>query len=370
MSLRSVNVLILEDSSEDMELYLRSLKRSLQYDFHVTQAGTIAEAGSLASERDFDCYVVDYKLPDGDGIEFIKYLRDHKTPSALSAIVMITGQGTEEIAVEALKLGAHDYITKKSISDGYFVRPIINALERARLTEIVAHYQAELIRSNSELSQFAHTASHDLKAPIRRITSYCDILKEDAAQRLNEEDMRILDRMILNARRMQSLVDGLLNYSLMDYEKEEAAQVDVAQVIDELKEELEPQIDETAATLVIKPLPVIKALPLRIRQLFSNLLNNALKYRDPERKLMIEVGCCMTDLGSAFYVKDTGMGIPEEKLDYIFKDFKRLHGQDEIEGNGLGLAICTKIAAQHNGKIWATSEAGKGTTFFVTIPQD
>jgi signal transduction histidine kinase len=364
---RTIRILLLEDGAEDMMMYKRLLSRSTEPAFDIAEADTIAKARALVDIAPYDCYVVDYRLPDGDGIEFIRHLDALHNGANHSAIVMVTGQGSEEIAVEALKIGAHDYITKKSISDGYFIRPIMNALERARLAEQIKHYQEELVRSNSELSEFAHTASHDLKAPIRRIISYCEILQEEAAERLTEEDVRIIERMTVNARRMQSLIDGLLNYSLLDYEKEEKADVDLSKVLDDLMEEYDPQIREVAAKVEVQKLPEVHAYPLRVRQLFSNLISNALKYRSPNKPLRIEIGTEPSEFGQSFFVRDNGMGIPEEKLDYIFRDFKRLHAQDEIEGTGLGLPICKKIVKRHGGKIWATAKPDEGSTFFFTL---
>jgi len=361
------DILLLEDAAEDVALYTRLLSRDKAFRFNIFTAQTVAAAIAMVAERSFDGYVIDYSLPDGDGLVFLRHMLDRRDGTRVPAIVMVTGQGNEEVAVEALKLGAMDYLTKKGISDGVFIRPLVSAIERARLIDQVKHYQEELEHSNAELSEFAHTASHDLKAPIRRILSYCDILKEDAAPRLNGEDIRILDRITMNARRMQNLVNDLLVFSLMEYEKEEKRETDLFALVQDIVDECEPQITENGATITIRHLPVLSVYPTRMRQIFSNLISNALKYKSAAPPA-IAISHAVVEGVHTFCVKDNGLGIPPEHAKDVFKDFKRLHTQEEIEGTGLGLPICKRIAERHGGKIWVESEAGKGSAFYFTIP--
>ena len=361
------NVLLVEDGPEDRVLYKRLLGKSQSARFNVQEAGSVAEAKRMAENESFDCFVVDYNLPDADGMEFIRYLMDDAPRRHGRAIIMVTGQGSEEIAVEALKLGVDDYITKKNISDGIFVRPLLNAIERAQLTAKIMHYQNELERSNRELSDFTHTASHDLKAPLRRIASYCDILGEDAATRLNDDDKKILERMRVNAKRMQQLIDGLLSYSSVRFETEEMKDCALSKIVGDIVDEFEPQIAECGATVMARDLPVIKSYPLRMRQLFTNLISNALKYKSKDAP-RIEIWAEPAKKGYSFYIRDNGQGIAPEFHKDIFHDFKRLHSNDEIEGTGLGLPICRKIVEMHGGKIWVESAPGNGATFVFTIP--
>lgn len=361
------NILLVEDGPEDRVLYRRLLGKSQSARFNVAEAGSVSEAKIMARNDNFDCFVVDYNLPDADGMEFIRFLMDDAPNRHGRAIIMVTGQGSEEIAVEALKLGVDDYITKKNISDGIFVRPLLNAIERAQLTAKILHYQNELERSNHELSDFTHTASHDLKAPLRRIASYCDMLAEDAATRLNDEDKRILERMHVNAKRMQQLIDGLLSYSSVRFDTEEKAECDSAKMVSSIIDEFEPQIKECGATVTAHDLPVFKAYSLRLRQLFSNLLSNALKYHG-DAPPAVDIWAEQTGKFFTFYVRDNGQGIPAEYHNHIFGDFKRLHSSEEIEGTGLGLPICRKIVEKHGGKIWVESTPGKGATFIFSLP--
>ena len=365
--LKEYKILILEDNPADIDLYKRRLTRQDAAKFDLTTAGTIEEAKKCTENDQFDCFVIDYRLPDGEGLDFVHHLTQKFEDSATKpAILMITGQGNEEIAVAAMKAGVHDYLTKRSISDGFFVRPILNAIQRAELASQIHYYQNELERSNQELSDFTHTASHDLKAPLRRIISYCEMLEEDAGPKLSDDEKSMLSRMTLNASRMQNLINGLLSYSLIQSEKEEPEVTDLQKMVEDIRDEFLDQIEENDAKVIISALPTQQVYPMRVRQLFTNLISNALKYRGDETPL-IEIDCNIDAEKPVFRIKDNGLGIEENFHKDIFKDFKRLHNQEEIEGTGLGLAICRKIVEKHNGEIWLESEPGKGTIFFFTL---
>lgn len=368
--LKYIRILLLEDSPEDRELYKRRLQLRNDLFFEVTEATTIEEGLNAYKKQKFDCCLVDYNLPDGDGTQFIKsILAEEKTdPSVPLAIVMVTGQGSEELAVEAMKLGIDDYITKKSITDGMLIQPLLNAVERAHLTARLQFYQEELKRSNTELSDFAHTASHDLKSPLRRVSMYCDMLTEDMADRLNEEEEKIIGRMSLNIKRMQNLIENLLTYSLVRSDKEEKEILDMDATVQDVIAEFEPQLEELTAKITCAKLPVINGYPFRIRQLFINLISNALKYR-ADKPPRIEISCEEREDGYLVGVMDNGIGIPEAFQSDIFNDFKRLHSQEEIEGTGLGLAICRKIIEKHNGRLWLESAEGRGSKFLFTLPK-
>jgi signal transduction histidine kinase len=360
----ALKILMIEDNPEDRALYKRLLEKSgLQFEIH--EAESASEGLRLACEKNPDCIVLDYQLPDADGIGFIKTYQE-KCPEQRAAIVMATGQGSEKIAVEALKTGALDYISKASISDGFFVQNILNATERSQLKNQVREYQAELERSNQALSNFTHTVSHDLKAPLRRIVSYCGLLKEDANHELGEQATQYVDRLLVNSQRLHKLVEDLLSYSQVMHSKEAKQNTDIKKLIDDLREDLGALIQEHKVEIIMENLTSLPVYPLGMRQMFQNLLINSIKYRGakpPAIKIKYD------DKGSygVFSVQDNGIGISPEYHKKIFEEFERLHTQDQIEGSGLGLSICKKISELHQGKIWVESEPGQGSTFFFTI---
>jgi signal transduction histidine kinase len=361
------NVLIVEDSPEDRELYRRILTRNAGT-FRLYEASNIDEGLDLVQQHALDCIVLDFQLPDGDGIDFIHKYQDARLANG-AAIVMVTGRGSERTAVEVMKLGALDYITKSSILEGFFTQSILNAIERQHLKEEIVRYQQELERSYQALSEFTHTASHDLKAPLRHIVSYCNLIREDFADKIDEKGAEYIKRLGINAQRLQKLVDDLLAYSEVANSREEKTTVDCNALLAEVLEVLEEPIRETKATINVASLPVITAFPFRIKQLFQNLISNAIKYRSRDRNPVISVK--VKDKGNEyqFAIEDNGCGIEPEFSGVIFQAFKRLHTRDEIEGSGLGLSICRKITEMHGGGIWVESDPGKGSVFYFTIPK-
>ncbi len=361
----ALKILVVDDCLEDRVLYKRLLARSGTA-FEILEAENAADGLELAKNNDVDCLLLDYHLPDADGIDFIQSFQQHgKTPQA--AIIMVTGQGNEKTAVEAMKMGALDYITKSSINEGYFAQSILNAIERSHLKQQIGKYQRDLEKSNRALSEFAHIVSHDLKAPLRRMVSYCDLLKEEAKGKLDGEAEKYVDRLGANAVRLQRFINDLLEFSRVMHAQEELKETDLKKMVGEILEDLEPLIEENKATITTGDLPVIPIYPLRLRQLFLNLISNAIKYRgkaDP----VIHVG--YEDRGSDyfFYVQDNGMGIPEKYQQNIFEAFQRLHTHDAIEGTGLGLSICRKVVAMHGGEVGLESKEGKGSKFFSRSP--
>lgn len=361
------NLLLLEDSPEDREIYKRRLGSIPGVEFNITEAGNVENAKECITAGDFDCYLIDYNLPDSNGLDFVRYLVDKKNDGTqAAALVIITGQGSEDVASEAFKLGVHEYLTKKTIYDGTLTRPILGAIERAQLTAQIQIVKNELERSNKALSEFTHTAAHDLKSPLRRILSYCEILQDEASSKLNDEENGILERIMVNAKRMRELVDSLLTYSLISAENEGKAKTDLKMLAEQTVDEFEPQLKETGGRVEVFDLPEAVVHDIRIRQLFQNLISNALKYKsDKAPHIIINA----EDEGDYLIisVKDNGEGISSEHRKDIFKDFKRLHANEDIEGTGLGLSICKKIAELHGGDIWLESEPGIGSTFFIKI---
>jgi len=362
---KNIKILIVEDDAVDRAAYRRVFSRN--DGFTILESDNVQEGLDLMRREAPDCILLDYRLPDGSGIDFITRCQQGASEGA-AAIIMVTGQGSEQTAVEAMKLGAVDYITKEEVADGVLLRNILSAIERTQLKNAVQHYQQQLEKSYGALSEFTHTASHDLKAPLRHIISYCELIRDEFGERLGEEGVQYTARLIVNARRLQRLVDDLLAYSEALNTIEEKEYVDVDGIAAEIIEFLEETIAEHKATVTVEALPRIYAYPLRIKQLLQNLVSNALKYKS-DAAPVIRITCEDKGHEYLFSVADNGLGIEDEHKEMIFESFKRLHSRDKIEGSGLGLSICKKIINMHNGRIWVESTAGKGSTFFFTIPR-
>ncbi len=267
-------VLVIDDSFDDRALYQRLLRGK----FDLFEAENLKDGLPLALAGGFDCILLDHDLPDGNGLDFIDaFNKGH--PEGGRVIVMVTGQGSEETAAEAMKRGALDYLPKSSVTAGSIARSISNAVEKNRLQAESAQHRQRLEKSCRALTDFAHTVSHDLKAPLRHIVSYCEMLRADYGDRLGEEGGNYTARLIINAQRMQRLVDDLLAYSELREEAEDKTLLDTGAAFRETLELLEGAVKQSGATVTAEGLPVIPAYPQRFKRLLMNLLSNALKYR-------------------------------------------------------------------------------------------
>lgn len=362
-----LQILIVEDSFSDRELYKRFLKRN-GYCFDIYEAERAADGIAYSREHDFDCVILDFNLPDADGLDFITTFKEEsRDPDG--AIVMVTGQGSEETAVEAMKSGAADYITKNNINNGFFLHTILNAIERAQLRRKVRDYQEYLEQSNKALSEFAHTVSHDLKAPLRRLIAFCDLLEEECSDSLDDKGRNYVERITANAWRMQKFIDDLLAFSRVLHGHEKYELLDMNNLVKEILDDIEPLIQESGARITVDDLPPVPVYPTKIRQLFLNLITNAIKYHG-ESDPLIRISCEDSNGHYTFVVEDNGQGIAPEYQKDIFKAFERLHSNDAVEGTGLGLSICQKVVEMHKGRIWVESEVGAGSRFYFSLPKE
>lgn len=227
----------------------------------------------------------------------------------------------------------------------------------------------ELKRSNSELEQFAYVASHDLQEPLRMVASYTELLARRYKDKLDDNANDFIHYAVDGARRMQTLINDLLQFSRVGTRARPFSKTDCRLVVDIVLKNLDELIHETNTQFIIGDLPVINADESQLIQLFQNLIHNAIKFHDthtPE----ITITAKKQDNNWLFAVKDNGIGIDPAYKDRIFMIFQRLHTRDEYPGSGIGLAICKKIVERHNGTIWFDSEPKQGTTFYFTIDAD
>ncbi|GAB3718138.1 PAS domain-containing sensor histidine kinase [Spirosoma lituiforme] len=239
-----------------------------------------------------------------------------------------------------------------------------------------------LVHSNENLQRFAYVASHDLQEPLRKIQQFGDLLKADYGDRLGDE-LIYLERMQSAANRMSVLIRDLLNFSRMSTQRETGEPVSLNQIVQTVLSDLDLVIEETSAQMLIEPLPTVIGDALQLGQLFSNLLSNSLKFRQPGVTPVIRVRADQIGVDQLpadarplrmaltyhrIQVADNGIGFDEKYLDRIFQVFQRLHSRSEFVGTGIGLAICEKVVVNHGGAITGTSQPGQGATFSVYLP--
>lgn len=246
-----------------------------------------------------------------------------------------------------------------------------NLTDRQRTDQELKFYAAELQRSNQELQDFASIASHDLKEPLRKVITFSGRLKSGYSQALDAKGRDYLERMQNAVGRMQQFIDDLLQYSKVHLKARPFESVDLGEVIEKVRADLERQIAQTGGRVEAKSLPVIDADRLQMRQLFRNLISNALKFHRKDDPPVVTLSSQPCNGGLvAIHVKDNGIGFDNKHAGQIFKPLERLHGRSVYEGSGMGLAICRKIAARHGGTITAESAPREGTRFVVTLPKN
>jgi signal transduction histidine kinase len=232
--------------------------------------------------------------------------------------------------------------------------------------------EASLQRTNRELEDFARVASHDLQEPLRKIQAFGERLRERQTGGLDEQARDYVRRMQESAGRMRALVEELLNFSRAAGPVRMFREVDLSAVVQDVLSDLQLRVEQSGARIDVEPLPRIDADPTQMYQLLQNLLSNALKFRRPDAPLQIAVRAHDVDGSEGrmcrLTVEDNGIGFEQKYAERIFSVFKRLHGRNEYEGTGMGLAICRKIVDQHNGTIEAHGDPGRGARFIVTLP--
>jgi PAS domain S-box-containing protein len=237
----------------------------------------------------------------------------------------------------------------------------------AERTMVAEQRTQELARSNAELQEFAYVASHDLQEPLRAVSSFATWLARSYENQLDATAQDRIGRIVNGALRMQRLISDLLTYSRVGRQGKPFAPTDCGHVLSETLANLRVALEESGGEVTSDSLPTVLADELELTQLLQNLIGNALKFRG-DKAVRIHVGAQPQDGEWLLSVRDNGIGIDPKYGERIFQIFQRLHGRSKYPGTGIGLAICKKIVERHGGRIWVESEAGRGSTFWFTLP--
>jgi signal transduction histidine kinase len=368
-----LRVLIVDDTPEDRVAYKRLLQGQPQrlvsgLDFEVLEADSATEGLEKVRTWAPDCVLLDYRLPDMSGIEFLGELAAEAGHGGL-AVVMLTGQGDEMVARDAMKCGAQDYLVKGQLTADALQESIYNAVEMCTLRRTVERQRRQLERSNRELERYARVVAHDLEAPLKSIRKGLGGLQSRAGDRLDTESVEFVAEATETADRMAALIHDILAYSRATAQTAPFQPVEVQRAAETALANLKVTIEATSATISVDPLPTILGDDNQLVQLLQNLISNAMKYRHPKRAPEVRISAEQeTDGRWRFAVTDNGMGIDPQHSDRIFEPFIRLHPASEIEGTGVGLAICRAVVERHGGQLWVQSRVGEGSTFYFTIP--
>lgn len=363
MSNAPINVLLVEDNAADAYLIWKFL--SDESNISLTHVERLDDAINSLKQTHFDAILLDLTLPDSRNLETVSgmHLADTELP-----IIVLTGLDDEDIAIAALREGAQDYLVKGEIQKSALVRAIHYAIERQQTLDKLQHLNRELTRSNEELERFAHVVSHDLQQPLQSILGFAQLLVMTQRDRLDDDANGYVDRIVASSKRMSQLIQDLLTYAKVGATEQPPERIDCKQLVQEILAELTPKIEEKQAKVTVETLPTIQGNPSQLRQLFQNLLSNALKYHLPERVPQVTVSATLESEVWQFSVRDNGIGIESDYFEKIFQIFERLHGKNDYPGTGIGLSTCKKIVESHHGRIWIASEVGLGTTVYFTLP--
>ena len=369
-------IMIVDDEPGNVLLLEQMMINEGYSSLHCTSDST--QSLKLFTEVQPDLILLDLNMPRMDGFEVMEKLKE-LDPQSLVPILVLTALRDEETKLRALRSGAKDFLSKPFDLTEASLR-IKNLLEMRMLHQRVQmHNQiledqvqvrtAELERSAEELTDFAYIASHDLQEPLRKIIAFGDRLAGKFGSVLNETGKDYIDRMQKSAIRMKGLIDSLLHFSRVTTHSTPFQEIDLNEVLSEVLSDLEVQIERTKGRVEVDVLPRVEGEKFQMRQLFQNLISNALKYHSDEKTPVIKVKYVgfENDL-EEIYIEDNGKGFDEKHLDRIFRPFERLHGHSEYGGTGMGLAICHKIVSHHKGRITARSQPNKGSTFIVKLP--
>lgn len=407
-----IKLLVIDDREDN----LFSIEAILEKDNY-----TIVKANSgraalkiLLNEHDFSLILMDVQMPDLNGFETATIIYERDKLKNIPIIFITAYSKDEDHVFRGYKMGGVDYIYKPINPDllrvkvSVFVelyrqthqlqlqerkllaanRSLQKEIEERKLSEEKVQQlnqqltgnNAHLKQMNEELDQFAYMASHDLQEPLRKIQMFSD--KILAKKEHSEESERFFSKIISASRRMQSLINNLLDFSRHSVRSSDFKKTDLNKLVKETLNDLEIDIEKNEAKINVSELPVISAVPGLMQQLFYNLLSNAIKFRKKTVAPVVEITANamppeeLLELsghanGTPFYkitVSDNGIGFEEKHSTDIFKVFKRLHSFQQYEGTGVGLSICKKIVEQHGGFICAKSEPDKGSTFIIGLP--
>jgi signal transduction histidine kinase len=408
-----IRILVVDDREDN----LFSIEAILEQDKY-----TIVKANSgknalkiLLKEHDFSLILMDVQMPELNGFETATIIYERDKLKEIPIIFITAYSNDEDRAFQGYKMGGVDYIYKpinpdllrakvsvfvdlyrknrqlqlqeqkllmvnhslnKEIEDRKINEEKIQLLN-SQLTQSNAH----LKQMNEELDQFAYMASHDLQEPLRKIQMFSDKILQTKNQ--DPETEKYFSKIINASKRMQSLINNLLDFSRHSMSTSDFRRTDLSQLMKETLTELEIDIDKVKAEVQCDELPVVYAVPGLIQQLFYNILSNAIKFRKKTEPLRIRITSellgpdasqllMMNGSGNKFYklvIADNGIGFDNNLSKEIFKVFKRLHSYQEFEGTGVGLSICKKIVEKHGGIITAESEPDKGSSFIIILPE-
>ncbi|MDQ3046926.1 MAG: response regulator [Bacteroidota bacterium] len=406
--------ILLVDDRENNLISMESVLWPDGYQLVKAQSGKAA-LKILLNEMDFTLILMDVEMPEINGFETATMIYQREKLRHIPIIFITAHSYGDENLFKGYKAGAVDYIykpvqpellrakvaifaelfkkTHQLIAQEEKLIAINRNLEQEMMERIASETRAnelnkqlfenihQLESTNKELDRFAYMASHDLQEPLRKIKIFNDRLYSKFSEKMDPEAMLYMEKMQSACTRMQNLINDILAFSKLSLAKDLLVLTDLNVLIEEVIADMDLQIQEKNAQVIVEKLPRMHVHPRLIKPLFQNLISNALKYsrKGVDPVVLISSKVDTTVNGSErmtvnkfvrISIQDNGIGFEQQYAEQVFAMFKRLHVNSDYEGTGIGLAICKKIVEEHNGFISATSEVDKGSTFIISLPVD
>jgi two-component system sensor histidine kinase/response regulator len=390
--MQTVPKILLVDDNPDNLKALEVVLRGLNAEVVKVTSGNDALKATL--HHDFALALLDVQMPEMDGYELANILKTEERTENLPFIFISAVYTDHHNINKGYTKGAYNFFAKP-FDPETLIRSVDLFLEKYKDAEkqTVLHNKlqeragevesknSELERMNAELQSFVYIASHDLQEPLRKIHTYTDVILNREKVSLSDLTKDYVTRIQTSVTRGQLLINDLLTYSKTNTIDQIFQVTDLGGIVKDVEGDFDELIEQKKAKIIYSSLPKVKVIAFQIRQVFHNLISNALKYSSPDRQPVIEISCrtlkgtevkeLLLPPEQTFYhieVSDNGIGFESQYKDKIFDMFQRLHGRSEYSGTGIGLAIVKKIISNHHGAINATSTVGEGSTFNIYLP--
>jgi two-component system, sensor histidine kinase and response regulator len=363
-------ILIVDDRPEN----LVTLKRVLgDLEIELVEATNGNDALRATLHHDFALALLDIQMPEMDGYELAGILREEEKTANLP-FVFISAVYTDNLDVfKGYEKGAFSFITKPFQPEilinkvKFFIEKHQQEVALSKLNQDLKKKNEDLENMNQELEAFSYSVSHDLRSPLRSINGYASILKEEFEDHLDEDALQLLNKIIGSALKMSDLIDSLLSLSRLGRKQVAVRNVKMNSLIQKVMNDFDKIPNRENIEIVIKDIPDAKGDLELIKQIYVNLISNAIKYSSKKENPRVELGAMEKEEGLVYYVKDNGAGFNMDYKDKLFGVFQRLHGAKEFHGIGIGLAIVKRIVNRHGGDIWAQGKVDAGATFYFTL---
>ena len=374
-----LKILIIDDSKMDRKNYRSLLAGSRFLETEVQDAETAKQGIELLESNAVDCILLDYNLPDMDGIEVIKLIKNSNFKN--TPIIMLTGLGSEKVAVAAMKEGAIDYLVKDEINSHILVTAITNAISQLKLEKQRIRYrdlqeQQRIAEAQYLLkSEFLTNMTHELRTPLNPIIGFTQLVHDELIGRVNKEQKSALDQVLANSHRLLQLIDNAIAISELEAGRIlfEPKEFILSQVIDEVIDSISAPANEKKLRIMCeldKDIFTVYLDPTRFKHVLSNYLSNAIKFTPPSGMVTIRIKS-ETTTSFRLEVEDSGKGIEAQDMSKLFTTFQQLDSSasKQYQGAGLGLSLTKHLVEAQGGQVGVNSVPGKGCVFFAILPR-